>query len=308
MRTLEAQKVLPVFVFVLMVAAAVAAIDVVLVRVAARHRAETGHRLFENGLRARAQGHTETALELLRSAYNRAPGNAAYHLAFAQALVDAGRTREGHAALSELLDRHPADGAANAEMARALAKQGDWQRAAWYYHRAIYGEWPSGVDLRALRFELAELLARHGEREQLVSEVVLLSTEPAAGAEAKRLGGLQLAAGEWGRAELLFRSLLRKDAADPELLTGLAKAQMGQGRYLAAERSLRRAVAAGATNAGVEPDDQRPRCTGKASTRSCTRRGHRRTPADLRARQTGRCSRSAPDEEPRTQPRLPARC
>jgi Flp pilus assembly protein TadD len=244
--TLQAQRVVPVLAIVVLIIAVVTAFDVVLVRVASQHSAESGVQLFEAGLAAKRTGKTAEALEYFRSAFNRRPRDPEYHLAFAQALLAAGRTREGRAALDELLARKPAYGEANAEMARLLAESGDWQTAAWFYHRAIYGEWTRSPNLRSLRYELADLLARHDAREQLVAEVVLLNAEPAEPREAKHLAGLQLAAGEWRRAEQLYRTLLRGEPDDAELLAGMARAQMGLGRYSAAERGFRRALSAGA--------------------------------------------------------------
>ena len=83
------------FALVLMVSAAVAFFDLLLVRAADKHKLETGTRLFEHGLAAKRDGRTAQALELLRSAYNQNPRNPEYQLAFAQALDIAGRTREG---------------------------------------------------------------------------------------------------------------------------------------------------------------------------------------------------------------------
>ena len=245
LRTLKAQRVAPVFAVVLAVSAVVAFFDVLLVRAAEQHRSETGTRLFENGVAAKREGRAAAALELFRSAYNHSPGNPRYHLAFAQALDAAGRSREGRAALEDLLARYPAHGPANAEMARVLARGGEWQQSAWYYHRALYGEWTGSPELRSLRFELADLLASHNAREQLVSEVVLLDAEAVDAAESRHIARLLVAAGEWGRAEGLYRSLLQATPQDPELLAGLARAQLGTGKFVAAERSFRRAVDAG---------------------------------------------------------------
>jgi thioredoxin-like negative regulator of GroEL len=251
-RTLTAQRVVPVFAMVLAVIVAFALFDLLLVRTANQHRSETGTRLFEIARAARHEGDPNRTLELFRAAYNQNPGNPEYHLAFARALNAAGRPREGHAALEELLSRQPAHGPANAEMARVLSHTEDWQRAAWYYHRALYGEWNADPDLRALRFELANLLARHGAREQLVSEVVLLDAEASKPGEAEDLARLQLAAAEWARAERQFRSLLRESPDDPELLAGLARALTGSARYVAAERVFRRAVSAGSSDTSVQ--------------------------------------------------------
>jgi Flp pilus assembly protein TadD len=139
-------------------------------------------------------------------------------------------------------------------MARLLSRTEDWQQAAWYYHRALYGEWKGAPDLRPLRFELANMLARHKAREQLVAEVVLLDAETAEPPEAKDLAQLELAAGEWDRAERHYRKLLVSNPNDPHLLAGLARALFGSGRYIAAERSFRRAAGADASDPAVQKE------------------------------------------------------
>jgi tetratricopeptide (TPR) repeat protein len=85
----------------------------------------------------------------------------------------------------------------------------------------------------------------------LISEVVLLEMERAEPAEARDIARLQLAAGEWNRAEKQYRSLLRSAPNDPELLTGLGRALFGAERYVTAERTYRRAISAGAANPAV---------------------------------------------------------
>jgi predicted Zn-dependent protease len=244
-KTIDAQTVLPVFLLALAIAGVIAAADVILVRFAGQHRTETAARVYERALEARNAGKVQEALELFRRSFNESPANPRYQLAFAQALRAAGRVAESRAALERLLAEHPAHGGANAEMARILASHGDWQNAAWYYHRALYGEWNDKPDLRQLRFELAGLLANNGAREQLLAEVVLLTSEPLEPDESRRLAQLLLAAEDWTRAERQYRSLLREEPNNPHLLVGLARAQMGTGRYIAAERTFRRAAQAG---------------------------------------------------------------
>lgn len=230
----------------LLVTGLFAAADVMLVRLVHRHRAETALQVFERAVGAREQRRVQEALELFRRALNESPSNPAYRLAFAEALRAAGRVEEARVALERLLDAHPAHGGANAELARILAEQGDWKNAAWYYRRALYGEWKDDSELRKLRFDLASLLAKHGAREELLAELLLLTATPLDAPESRRVGQLFLAAEDWNRAEREYRELLRDAPQDPNLLTGLARAEAGQGRYLAAERTYRRAVRAGA--------------------------------------------------------------
>jgi tetratricopeptide (TPR) repeat protein len=235
---------------VVLLIAAFAVGDMLLLRFAMRHRSEAASQLFEQGNAAKAAGRIYEALELFRAAHNQSSSEARYYLAFAQALRLVGREGEARGALEDLLNRYPANGDANAEMARALARASDWQQAAWYYHRALYGEWKVPEDLLALRFELADRLARHGAREQLLSEVVLLNASIGESGS-RHLSHLQLAAGDWERAEQSYRSLVQANPADPALLIGLARAQSGMGKYLAAERTFRRALNAGSTDTAV---------------------------------------------------------
>ncbi len=234
---------------VIVIALALFAADVALVRVAASHRSESGVLLHSAGTVALARGDYAHALEQFRAAHNHAPENLAYHLAFADALKRTGRTAESRAALNAILGRSPAWGPANAEMARALARDGEAQRAAWYYHRALYGEWPADTDLRSLRFELAELLARSGTREQLISELVLLDAESARPEDRPKLAALLLAAGQWDRSLGLYKELATTEPANPEFILGKARALEGLGRFVAAERELRAAVSTGHTDA-----------------------------------------------------------
>jgi predicted Zn-dependent protease len=244
-RTLDGQRVVFALGSVLALIAVAAVFDIYLVRQVNAYKSQIGTRLFEKALVVKQQGKTHEALQLFRSALTESPANAEYQLAFSKALADAGRLNESRASLERLLSRYPAYGPANAELARILAREGDWQNAAWYYHRALYGEWPGSPDLRSLRFELADLLARHNAREQLASEVVLLESRPGDPAQEAHLARLQLAAGQWNRADSLYRTLLQSKPDDPELLAGLGRAEFGTGKYLAAERTLRRALDAG---------------------------------------------------------------
>jgi hypothetical protein len=82
---------------------------------------------------------------------------------------------------------------------------------------------------------------------------LLLTATPLDTHESRRVAQLFLAAEDWPRAEAQYRTLLRKVPEDPNLLIGLARAQKGAGRYLASQRTYRRAVTAGA-GAKVEPE------------------------------------------------------
>jgi tetratricopeptide (TPR) repeat protein len=237
---MPARKVLPVFGVLVIIIAGMGIVNTLLVRVAREHRYETGHELFRRAQELRAAGRNSEALDAFRSAYNRDPANVEYQLGFIRALRGTGRVREARNSLGDLLRRKPAEGAANTEMARMLAAEGNWKDSAWYYHRALYGQWENSVDERRLRFELADLLAANGAKQELLAELLLLG-EPADTSDARHIGRLLLAASDWPRAEELFRSQLERNRSDPELWAGLGRAQIGSGKYLAAERSFRKA-------------------------------------------------------------------
>jgi predicted Zn-dependent protease len=246
LRTIEAQRVLPVLFSVLALMAILALIDMWLVRIATRHRFEVGEQLFNRGVSASQTGRQRDALELFRGAFNHSPRNAEYQLALARSLNANGRIAESKTVIQNLLDRSPTHGDANAEFARMLASEGLWQDAAWYYHRALYGEWAGSPDLRSLRFELADLLARHNDKQQLLAEVLMLDATGGRALDARHMARLSLAAEDWMRAEREYRALLAESPNDPGLLVGLARAQFGAGKYLAAERTFRRSLSAGA--------------------------------------------------------------
>jgi thioredoxin-like negative regulator of GroEL len=254
-RTIPADRVVPVFLVVLLLIGALAVIDMWLARVAAHHRSATGRELFEQG-QAAAQESPKKALELFRTAYNHNPSNSEYQLAFARSLRANGREREGTSAVRDLLTKFPAHGPGNAEMARILAQGGDWQQAAWFYHRAIFGEWDGSPDLRSLRFELAELLARNNAREELQAEVITLEAMGGAELDARSMARLLLAAGEYARAERQYRTLLRKDPNNPGLLVGLARTLLAAGKYPSAERQYKRAVNAGGDGSALNKELQ----------------------------------------------------
>jgi tetratricopeptide (TPR) repeat protein len=252
-RTIAAQRVLPVFLGVLAVIAAVATVDVWLAGIAGRHRSHIGQQLFNRGVAASKEGRQAEALELFRGAFNHSPSRSEYHLAFARSLRENARLEESRVTLQNLLQQSPTYGPANAEFARMLAAAGDWPQASWYFHRALYGEWRDSPDLRPLRFELADLLARHDATDQLLAEVLMLEATGGRELDARHMAQLWLAAGDWARAEREYRSLLNESRADAGLLVGLARAQFGAGRYLAAERSFQRAMRSGAaTSSAVE--------------------------------------------------------
>ena len=61
-----------------------------------------------------------------------------------------GKLDEAGRLLSDLLDHNPNDGETNLAEARLLVREGEWENAFAYYHRAIYGSWDSQARLEGV--------------------------------------------------------------------------------------------------------------------------------------------------------------
>ena len=235
------RKVAPVLVIALAVIIACAAMDVFLTRITQSRRAASARWAYSQGEQLSQAGRFASAIERFRSAYNQNPTNPAYQLALIAALRHAGEVDQAKLTLARLLEKAPADGAANIEMARILAHSNDWRNAAWYYHRGLYGQWRNPVDLVPLRFELADLLASRHATEDLLAELPLLDREVTDPSDQRHLGKLLIEAKSWTRAEQVYRALLRNSGCDAELWTSLGRSQIGAGDYRASQRSFDRA-------------------------------------------------------------------
>jgi tetratricopeptide (TPR) repeat protein len=242
-RALQVRKVIPVLAAAFAAIVVFAALDVLLTRITEARRSASARWSYSQGERLSASGRLSDASDLFRAAYNQDPANSAYQLALIAALRRAGELDQAKLTVGRLLEKSPADGAANIEMARILAHSGDWRNAAWYYHRGLYGQWRTPIELVPLRFELADFLASNHATEDLLAELPLLDREVTDPMNRRHVGKLLIAAQSWRRAEDLYRSLLRTSESDGELWAGLGKAQLGAGEYEAAERSLIKANA-----------------------------------------------------------------
>jgi Flp pilus assembly protein TadD len=198
-------------------------------------------REFDTGERLIAEGRIEQGVEHLRAASTLDGENSVYGIALAQATLADGRPRAAEQMLMPLLERDPANGAANLAMARVLAKEERNADAKAYYHSAIYGLWPQGAerDRTAARFELIDLLARSNEKQELLSELLPIqddSTNDAA--QRKRIAHLFVVAGLPARAVAIFREVLRRDQRDAEAYVGLAEAALSIGDFATARTDL----------------------------------------------------------------------
>lgn len=204
----------------------------------ARDRFREGQRLMERGKPTEAIERFSDALSIER-------GTREYQLALADAALAAHRPVEAAAAASATLEHDATDGAANLALARSYLAQARATEAIAYFHRAVYGHWPepAAERRRAVRFELVDLLAARGLREDLLAELLALEPQSAADtALRRRTGHLFLIAGSPARAVPIFREILARAPADADALGGLGAAEFGRGNYRSAEADLSRAV------------------------------------------------------------------
>jgi len=210
---------------------------------------------YEAGLALLEAGRAADAIDPLRKAHTQDRSNRQYTLRLVAALVETGKLDEAGRLLTDLLERNPNDGETSLAEARLLAREGEWENAIAYYHRAIYGSWDSKTasPQTAARLELVDVLVQRGLRKDLLAEVLLLETEVAKDPHLlRRIAQLYLVAGSPGRAETIYRTLLRDDMDDPGLYSGLGDAELALGNYRVAEAAFQNAIRNGADRSRLE--------------------------------------------------------
>ncbi|MGA3188248.1 MAG: tetratricopeptide repeat protein [Bryobacteraceae bacterium] len=188
--------------------------------------------------RLAAAGQFKAALAIERD-------NPAYWLALGQAQLAAGELADAEGTLTELLRRDSTAGAANLALARVLVKEGRIAEAVSIYHRAIYGRWDRDAEKNRVdvRFELVNLLAQQGSKEELLAELLpLLDVAPDDLGVRERLGRLFLVAGSPVRAEEIFREILRQHPLDADAYAGLGESEFARENYQAARSDFQTAA------------------------------------------------------------------
>jgi len=227
--------------FVAIAAMSLVAIDSTLAKTERLETAAQAARFYGEGQRLVRDGKYAAAAESFRSAIANARDNTEYPLALGRALLGAGQLEDAGTALAELLKADAMAGAPNLEMARVLAKQGQLEEAAFYYHRAIYGQWGQDANANrvATRFELADLLAKRNSKADLLAELLPLQDQASIDANTqKKLAGLYLTAGSPARAATILRDLVRARPQDVEAHSGLGDAEFARADYAAAQSAF----------------------------------------------------------------------
>jgi len=220
-------------------------LDLFLARVDRRESASHAASEYMAGVQLLQAGRAADAAERFGAAVaiNRADVN--YALALGEAQLDDGRATEAEATIKTLLDRAENDGAVNLTMAQVLEREGRLQEAKAYYHRAIFGRWgaDSLVRRRQARFELIDLLAKHGGGGELLAELLPFEETPADSvALRRRLGDLFNLAGSPARAANMFRDVLRRDPTDVDAYAGMGEAALALGNFKSARADFSEAL------------------------------------------------------------------
>lgn len=208
--------------------------DLFLARIDRRESHAHAAEEYGEGIRLLQQGHPSAAVERFSAASAIDRGSVHYALALANAMLEAGRTPDAEETLGGLLDRAGNDGAVNLTMAHVMVREGRDGDAVAYLHRAIFGRW--GADSlerrRQARFELIDLLARRGDKTQLLAELLPFEeVSPDSTALRRRLGSLFLRAGSPARAANMFREVLRRDPDDADAYAGMGESALGLGNF-----------------------------------------------------------------------------
>jgi tetratricopeptide (TPR) repeat protein len=227
--------------FVVLAATALVVVDSVLANTERRETSLEAARFYREGESLMQQHRYADAADSFRSAIANARDNPDYPLALGQALLEAGQLDEANSTLADLLQADSMAGAPNLAMARVFAKEGQFEQADFYYHRAIYGQWKQDADANRIivRFELADLLAKRNSKAQLLAELLPLQEEASPDAATQtRLARLYMIAGSPARAEAIFRELVHAAPQDAEAHKGLGDAEFALGNYAAAQSAF----------------------------------------------------------------------
>src|SRR5689334_2918164 len=225
--------------------------DTALARIDKSARSVTALQEYKRAQVLFTSGKLDDAIDHYRAAATLDRDHSIYTVALSQAILAQGRPAVAEQLLRPVLDRDANDGAANLELARVLVKEGKPDEAKSYYHRAIFGVW-QGPDTErnrtAARYELIDLLAQAGDKQDLLSELLPLQDEAQNDSARRKVAHLFVVAGSPERASDMYRTILRQNPRDAEAFVGLADATLAMGNFNTARDHLDAALK-------VAPDD-----------------------------------------------------
>jgi len=215
--------------------------DTALARVDKTASSATALQEYKRGESLLSTGRLDDAIDHFRNAATLDRNRSLYTVSLAQAILLQGRPAVAEQLLRPALERDPNDGATNLELARVLSAEGKTDEAKLYYHRAIYETWQgTGVEQHrtAARFELIDLLAQGGDKQDLLSELLPIQDEAQSDSARLKIAHLFIVAGSPERASDMYRAILRQNPRDAAAYVGLADATLALGNFSTAHDHL----------------------------------------------------------------------
>jgi tetratricopeptide (TPR) repeat protein len=191
-------------------------------------RAELGRQFALSGQKALSQGSSEQAVRDLRLSLSYAPDEAGNRLLLAEALAQAHHPDEARTYFLGMLDRQPADGLLNLQLARVARQRKDPQAAIAYYRAAAVGNWDGdSLDERfRAQFELADYLAELGDLRSARAELLVAAADAPDDVTVTVMIGQRLEqASDPTDALKLYKKALTLDPKDAEALDGARRAR-----------------------------------------------------------------------------------
>lgn len=228
------------------VIAALALIDVFLEKTEHNELATLAFQADQNGQQLLKRGQAPEAVDAFRKAHALERENTKYELHLIEGLMAAGKTSEADPLMTEILEEQSNNGEGNLVAARLAAKEGHVNSAAAYYHRAIYGEWPSDVIRHQIevRLELINFLIAHRKQNEILAELLPLQEQATGDSSLQaRLANLFLLAGSAARSLEIYRRLIKLDPENGTNYAGLGEAELALGDFHAAHAAFWNAAA-----------------------------------------------------------------
>jgi Tfp pilus assembly protein PilF len=210
-----------------------------------RRRNLLGQQWYANGDAELQQNRPVAAVEAFRTALLYAPRNWDYRLRLAEALTQAGHTKQALNYYQSLWQINPQNGVVNLHLARFAASAGQVADAERYFNGAIFGVWAENANdhRRESLFELVNFYLNRGDTGQAESQLIILSGNlPEDPVLHARVADLYSKVGDNQRALAQFRQAIQLDPNSFSALYGAGNAAFHLGDYRSAESYLIRAA------------------------------------------------------------------
>jgi tetratricopeptide (TPR) repeat protein len=210
-----------------------------------RRRNQLGQQWFAGGHAELQKNRPDAAVEDFRTALLYDPQNWNYRLSLAEALTQAGHTKQALNYYQSLWQINPKNGLVNLHLARFAVGAGNVSEAERYFNGAIFGDWTeSAADhRREALFELINFYLQRKDTGQAESQLIILSGNlPEDPVLHTRVADLYSQAGDYQRALAQYRLAFHLDTKYLPALYGAGKAALQIGDYHSAENFLSRAA------------------------------------------------------------------